>query len=288
MRHPFTESVRKICFPSARFCDSVSSAFAPPPHADVHPTERQADTTVPVLLPKEGNMLRLPATLVIATLLMAATSAFVQEEKTRRYPGVIDINPPPITTDKTVKYDYDIVYVRAPRKDPSGKARWAEVGDPRTMEPGADLMLLHPDGKEEVLVAVQPKGVDRRSVCLLRWRLGVLRQDARRPRPQGFRYLQDPRADAKSRPADAASLHAQHRSGRLDEDAAAILGRLQPRPLSRAWRKARFRQRSQCLQGLQCWLCSQCPGLAAFHHGRRRQERRVHRPLESRHGGSIR
>ncbi len=101
-------------------------------------------------------MLRLPA-LVIMTLLVAATSAFVQEEKTRRYPGVIDINPPHISTDKTVKYDYDIVYVRAPRKDPSGKARWAEVGDPRTMEAGADLMLLHPDGKEEVLVAVQPK-----------------------------------------------------------------------------------------------------------------------------------
>ena len=51
-----------------------------------------------------------------------------------------------------MKYDYDIVYVRAPRRD-NGKSSWAEVGDPRTMEPGADLMLLHPDGKEEVLVA---------------------------------------------------------------------------------------------------------------------------------------
>src|SRR5262249_15671909 len=27
---------------------------------------------------------------------------------------------------------------------------------PRTMEPGAELMLLHPDGKEEVLVPVKP------------------------------------------------------------------------------------------------------------------------------------
>src|SRR5262249_26268349 len=34
------------------------------------------------------------------------------------------------------------------------RSKWAEVGDPRTMEPGADLMLLHPDGSEEVLVPV--------------------------------------------------------------------------------------------------------------------------------------
>jgi len=55
-----------------------------------------------------------------------------------------------------VRYDYDIVYVRAPR--PAGKAvsRWAEVGDPRTMDPRADLVLLHPNGSEGVLVAVKP------------------------------------------------------------------------------------------------------------------------------------
>src|SRR5881396_1005364 len=55
--------------------------------------------------------------------------------------GPLRADPPHVSTDKTVKYDYDIVYVRAPRGD-KGKARWAEVGDPRTMEPGADLMLL--------------------------------------------------------------------------------------------------------------------------------------------------
>jgi hypothetical protein len=71
-----------------------------------------------------------------------------------RYPGPLNMTPPPITADKSVKYDFDIVYVRAPRKSPDGKSKWAEVGDPRTMEPGADLMLLHPDGTEEVLVPV--------------------------------------------------------------------------------------------------------------------------------------
>jgi hypothetical protein len=64
------------------------------------------------------------------------------------------LNPPHITTDKTVRYDYDIVYVRAPR-NPRNRSKWAEVGDPRTMEPGSDLMLLHPSGEEEVLVAAK-------------------------------------------------------------------------------------------------------------------------------------
>jgi mono/diheme cytochrome c family protein len=74
-----------------------------------------------------------------------------------RFPGVLSMNPAPIASYKGVKYDFDIVYVRAPRKTTDGRSRWAEVGDPRTMEPGADLILLHPDGKEEVLVPVTEK-----------------------------------------------------------------------------------------------------------------------------------
>src|SRR5205809_1657944 len=71
--------------------------------------------------------------------------------------GRLNVNPPPIATDKSVKYDYDIVYVRAPRHGDKLATKWAEVGDPRTMEAGADLMLLHPDGSEEVLVRVEPQ-----------------------------------------------------------------------------------------------------------------------------------
>src|SRR5262245_29799391 len=73
-------------------------------------------------------------------------------------PRPLRLNPPPVATDKTVKYDYDIVYVRLPRKGfrtPSGKFEtpiWAQAGVPLQMSPGADLMLLHPDGREEVLV----------------------------------------------------------------------------------------------------------------------------------------
>src|SRR5262249_40384829 len=67
------------------------------------------------------------------------------------------VDPPHVSTDKSIRYDYDIVYVRAPRKGDKARTRWAEVGDPRTTEPGADLVLLHPDGSEEVLVPVEPR-----------------------------------------------------------------------------------------------------------------------------------
>src|SRR4029450_6059895 len=48
---------------------------------------------------------------------------------------------------------YDIVYVRAPRAGDNTHTRWAEVARPMFVEPGSDLVLLHPDGTEEVLVA---------------------------------------------------------------------------------------------------------------------------------------
>ena len=49
---------------------------------------------------------------------------------------------------------YDLVYVRAPR--PGGDtalSRMADVFSPFNLEPNSDLMLRHPDGSEEVLVA---------------------------------------------------------------------------------------------------------------------------------------
>lgn len=49
--------------------------------------------------------------------------------------------------------DYDIVYVRQPRYGDNANTTWPEVFHPAELEPGADLMLLHPDGSEEVLVA---------------------------------------------------------------------------------------------------------------------------------------
>jgi len=55
--------------------------------------------------------------------------------------------------------DYDIVYVRQPRFGDNSNTTWPEVFHPARLDPGADLMLLHPDGTEEVLVAGGNGGV---------------------------------------------------------------------------------------------------------------------------------
>ncbi len=47
---------------------------------------------------------------------------------------------------------YDVVYVRQPRHGDDVNTVWPEVFHPARSEPGADLMLLHADGSEEVLV----------------------------------------------------------------------------------------------------------------------------------------
>jgi len=66
--------------------------------------------------------------------------------------SAINVSPPSITTDKSVKWDYDIVYVRVPRRGDAVGTNWTEISNPVYMDPGADLMLLHPNGTEEVLV----------------------------------------------------------------------------------------------------------------------------------------
>src|SRR5436190_21789914 len=65
----------------------------------------------------------------------------------------IDVVVPPISSDKSVRYDYDIVYCRAQRAgDTTHKRFFTEIATPVYMQPNVDLMLLHPDGTEEVLV----------------------------------------------------------------------------------------------------------------------------------------
>lgn len=80
-------------------------------------------------------------------------------EADKRYPGAIDLRVPHVSTDRSVTYDYDIVYVRTPRKGDELGSKWAEIAHPVTMDPGGDLMLLHPDGSEEVLVRGGPGAV---------------------------------------------------------------------------------------------------------------------------------
>ncbi|MSQ94210.1 MAG: hypothetical protein EXR98_06600 [Gemmataceae bacterium] len=72
-------------------------------------------------------------------------------------PLKLDPVPKPLKSDSAVKVDYDIVHVRAPRvlKIAAGKdipTAWPEFGHPTRIDPGYDLMLLKPDGTEQVLV----------------------------------------------------------------------------------------------------------------------------------------
>ena len=88
--------------------------------------------------------------LALAALLVIATVAWAQPPAT--VSGPIDVEPKPVASDKAVKLDYDIVYVRMPRKGDGVGTNWTEISNPVFMDPGADLILLRPDGSEEVLV----------------------------------------------------------------------------------------------------------------------------------------
>src|SRR5438876_672704 len=63
------------------------------------------------------------------------------KEKPKLYLEPINVNIPHISTDKTVKFDYNIVYVRALRSgDKIHKRYYTDFSSPVTIEPGADLM----------------------------------------------------------------------------------------------------------------------------------------------------
>ena len=78
--------------------------------------------------------------------------SFAQQKQEKDLTGPINVSPPHFSTDPSVKLDYDIVYVRGLRKGDAVGTNWPEISNPVFMDPGADLMLLHPDGSEEVLV----------------------------------------------------------------------------------------------------------------------------------------
>jgi hypothetical protein len=92
-------------------------------------------------------------TILAALVVVGLQVSLLAQDRNLRFPDPIDLKVPHLTTDKSVKYDYDIVYVRAPRKGNVVGSKWAEIAHPVQMDPGADLMLLRPDGTEDVLVA---------------------------------------------------------------------------------------------------------------------------------------
>src|SRR5262245_46862167 len=95
---------------------------------------------------------RYPVALLLLTVALASAAPPGGPEE-NLYKEPLNVTPPHISTDKSVKYEYDIVYVRARRAgDKVHKRFYTDIATPVTLEPGADLMLLHPDGSEELLV----------------------------------------------------------------------------------------------------------------------------------------
>src|SRR5262245_59214012 len=88
--------------------------------------------------------------LCLLVTLIAVTLVWSQQANDAS--GPLNINPRHISPDRSVTRDYDIVYVRAPRKGDAVGTNWTEISNPVFMDASTDLMLLHPDGKEEVLV----------------------------------------------------------------------------------------------------------------------------------------
>jgi hypothetical protein len=106
----------------------------------------------------------LMVTLIMIGLASLITSQpLVAQDKPLGRP--LRVDPAPIASDKSIKYDYDIVYVRAPRtaKSKDGKERlamvWPDASEPFNMHASTDLMLLHPDAKDELLVAGAPGAI---------------------------------------------------------------------------------------------------------------------------------
>jgi Hydrazine synthase alpha subunit middle domain/Viral BACON domain len=58
---------------------------------------------------------------------------------------------PVITAQGLTPINYDIVYVRSPRPGDNANTFWSDAVTPLLLDAGADLMLLHPDGSEEIL-----------------------------------------------------------------------------------------------------------------------------------------
>src|SRR5262249_39589181 len=90
--------------------------------------------------PLRGQTMKRFAFLFVPALLAAAVSVLTGQDRKAR---PLNVEPPPIAKEPAVRYDYDIVYVRAPRHGDDQQIAWTEVFSPLRAEPGSDLMLLH-------------------------------------------------------------------------------------------------------------------------------------------------
>jgi len=74
--------------------------------------------------------------LAVSLLVAALTSALPARQEKKADAPPLDVSPPPLAADRGVKYDYDIIYVRAARHGDKRPGRWADFSDPTRMEPG--------------------------------------------------------------------------------------------------------------------------------------------------------
>src|SRR6185503_6147451 len=139
---------------------------------------------------------------VLAAALCIFPGASRAAEKTEKlFDQVLDVEPKPIASDPSVRWDYDIVYVRAGRAGDSVHKRfYTDIAAPVYLEPGADLMLLHPAGSENLLV----EGGE-----------GAVTDPMVSSAGEGGGHLQDPRPDPTHRPPHHPGVHAEHRRRRL-------------------------------------------------------------------------
>ena len=94
-----------------------------------------------------------------AAMDVAAAEPVVPPTPKRPWDSTRDL-PPHVSTDTTVQFDYPIVYVRVPRPYPKeyfNINHLNQAGLHQTNAPGAELRLLHPDGRDERLVPVEPR-----------------------------------------------------------------------------------------------------------------------------------
>ena len=93
-------------------------------------------------------------TIVALGVLLSSLPWLTSSQAQPNKKGPFNIVVPKVSTDRTIKYDYDIVYVRTPRKgNAPHSSRWADASLPLNVDADGDLMLLRPDGSEERLVA---------------------------------------------------------------------------------------------------------------------------------------
>ena len=100
-----------------------------------------------------------PIRILLWSVALLTSSAVAVEESDRRYPDPIDLRTPHVSSDDSIALDYPIVYVRVPRRGDAVISKWPEIAHPVELDPGGDLMLLEPDGTEELLVDGGPGSV---------------------------------------------------------------------------------------------------------------------------------